>query len=189
MITSSILLAPQNKLIGYYSWTKLFNMWTGAVCHQAISIHRPLSKLSHSSNIRPILQRHRCDGDLIQNTYQTISQYEDTLCIVGSACQTMILCHICPKGGVALWWGVSLSTRGSVAPRGLNQSWRGCNHPTSNRPYKGHHKDHRLLVTIVVKHWPLTICSWSVQCYRNVMMNTAQLTHWIPSSRQFPRLA
>ena len=50
-------------------------------------------------------------------------------------------------------------------------------------------EDHRLLVTIVVKHWPLTICSWSVQCYRNVVMNTTQLTHWIPSSRQFPRLA
>ena len=49
-------------------------------------------------------------------------------------------------------------------------------------------KDHRLLVTIVVKHWALTICSWSVQCYRNVVMNATQLIHWIPSSRQFPRL-
>ena len=50
-------------------------------------------------------------------------------------------------------------------------------------------EDHRLLVTIVVKHWPLTICSWSLQCYRDVVMNTTQLTHWIPSLRQFPRLA
>ena len=50
-------------------------------------------------------------------------------------------------------------------------------------------EDHRLLVTIVVRHWPLTICSWSVQCYRNVVINTTQLIHWIPSSRQFPRLA
>ena len=49
--------------------------------------------------------------------------------------------------------------------------------------------DHRLLVTIAVKHWPLTICSWSVQCYMNAVMNTTQPTHWIPSSRQFPRLA
>ena len=32
------------------------------------------------------------------------------------------------------------------------------------------------------------ICSWSVQCYMNVP-NTTQLTHWILSSRQFPRLA
>ena len=44
-------------------------------------------------------------------------------------------------------------------------------------------------VTIVVKHWPLTICSWSVQCYRNVVSNTTELTHWIISSRQFPRFA
>ena len=50
-------------------------------------------------------------------------------------------------------------------------------------------EDHRLLVTIVVKHWPLTTCYWSVQCYRNVVTNTTQLTLWIPSSRQFPRLA
>ena len=39
-------------------------------------------------------------------------------------------------------------------------------------------EDRRLLVTIVVKHWLLTICSWSVQRYRNVL-----------SSRQFLRLA
>ena len=38
-------------------------------------------------------------------------------------------------------------------------------------------------------HCGQTICSWSVQCYRNVVMNTTQLTHWILSSRQFPRLA
>ena len=49
--------------------------------------------------------------------------------------------------------------------------------------------DRWLFVTIVVKHWPLTICSWSVQCYRNVVMNTTQLTHWTLSSRQFLRLA
>ena len=49
--------------------------------------------------------------------------------------------------------------------------------------------DRWLFVTIVVKHWPLTICSWSVQCYRNVVMNTTRLTHWTLSSRQFLRLA
>ena len=70
----------------------------------------------------------------------------------------------------------------------LNQSWRGCNHPTSNWPYKGHQipylvpRTTRLLVPIVVKHWPLIIRSSSVQCYRNVVMNTTQLTHWIPPS-------
>ena len=48
-------------------------------------------------------------------------------------------------------------------------------------------EDSRLLVTIVVKHWPLAICSWGVQT--NVETNTTQLTHWILSSRQFPRLA
>ena len=42
-------------------------------------------------------------------------------------------------------------------------------------------EDHRLLITTVVKHWALTICSWSVQHYRNVVTNTTQLTHWIPS--------
>ena len=35
----------------------------------------------------------------------------------------------------------------------------------------------RLLVTIVVKCWSLTICPWSVQCSRKVMTNTTQLTH------------
>ena len=45
------------------------------------------------------------------------------------------------------------------------------------------------LVTIVVKHWPLTICCWSVHCYRDVMMNTTQSTRWMLSSRQFLRLA
>ena len=37
-------------------------------------------------------------------------------------------------------------------------------------------------------HWPY-ICSWSVFCYRNVVMNTTQSTHWMLSSRQFLRLA
>ena len=32
-------------------------------------------------------------------------------------------------------------------------------------------EDRWLVVTIVVKHWPLTICCWSVHCYRNVVMN------------------
>ena len=50
-------------------------------------------------------------------------------------------------------------------------------------------EDHRLLVTTVVNHSALTICSCSVQWYRNVMTNTTQLTHWISSSRQFPRHA
>ena len=49
-------------------------------------------------------------------------------------------------------------------------------------------EDHRLVVTIVVKHWPLTICSWGVHCYRNVVMNTTQSTHWMLSLRQL-RLA
>ena len=39
------------------------------------------------------------------------------------------------------------------------------------------------------QHWPLNICSWNVQCYMNVVMNTTQLTHWMLSSRQFLRLA
>ena len=39
-------------------------------------------------------------------------------------------------------------------------------------------------ITIVVKHWALTTCSWSVQCYRNVVTNTTQLTHWILSLRK-----
>ena len=34
------------------------------------------------------------------------------------------------------------------------------------------------LVTIVVKPWAMAICSWSVQCYRNVVRSTAQLTRW-----------
>ena len=50
-------------------------------------------------------------------------------------------------------------------------------------------EDHPLLVTTVVKHSALITCSWSVQWYRNVVINTTQLTHWIPSSRQFPKHA
>ena len=42
--------------------------------------------------------------------------------------------------------------------------------------------------TLTIDH-PLAICSWSVQCYRNVVTNTTQLTRWILSSRQFPRPA
>ena len=37
-------------------------------------------------------------------------------------------------------------------------------------------------------HWPLTICCLSVHCYRNVVMNTTESTHWMLSSRQFLRL-
>ena len=35
-------------------------------------------------------------------------------------------------------------------------------------------EDRRLIVTtnIVVKRWPLTICVWNAQCYRNVVINT-----------------
>ena len=44
-------------------------------------------------------------------------------------------------------------------------------------------------VTILVRHWLLTICSWSVQCYGKVARNTTQLTRWILSLRQFLRLA
>ena len=50
-------------------------------------------------------------------------------------------------------------------------------------------EDRRLVVTTVVKHWPLTICCWSVHCYRNIVMNTTQSTCWMLSSRQFLRLA
>ena len=35
----------------------------------------------------------------------------------------------------------------------------------------------------------LTICSWSVHCYRNVVMNITQSICWMLSSRQFQRLA
>ena len=44
-------------------------------------------------------------------------------------------------------------------------------------------------VTIVTWHWPCTMCSWSVLCYRKVVTNSTQLPHWIPSSRQFLRPA
>ena len=50
-------------------------------------------------------------------------------------------------------------------------------------------EDCPLLVTTVVKHSALIICSWSVQWYRNVVTNTTQMTRWIACSRQFPRHA
>ena len=46
-----------------------------------------------------------------------------------------------------------------------------------------------LFATIVDRHWPLTTCCWSVQFYRKLGMNTALLTLWRPSLRQFRRLA
>ena len=69
-----------------------------------------------------------------------------------------------------------------------NQDWRGCNHTKATKSHifsQGpstacHHCGQTLTIDI---------CSWSVQCYRNVVMNTAQLTHWMLSSRQFLRLA
>ena len=51
------------------------------------------------------------------------------------------------------------------------------------------HKYLLLLASIVDKHWPLTICSLSVQFYRKVVVNTTQLTLQGASLRQFPRLS
>ena len=50
-------------------------------------------------------------------------------------------------------------------------------------------EDRQLLVNIVARLWPLSTCSRSVLCYSKFVMNTTWLTHWGPSSRQFPRLA
>ena len=74
-----------------------------------------------------------------------------------------------------------------------NQNWRGCNHPTSNWPYQGHQIPYLIPRTAdwlssQWSNWPLTICCLSVHCYRNVVMNTSQSTHWMLSSRQFLRL-
>ena len=101
--------------------------------------------------------------------------------------------------GCSCTWQRSLScetnTGATEEVPASNQSWRGCNHPTSNWPYQGQlnpiscPEDRRLVVIIVVKHWPLTICCWSVHCYRNVEMNITQSTRWMLSSRQFLRLA
>ena len=101
--------------------------------------------------------------------------------------------------GCSCAWQRSLSCETSTGATeevpAPNQSWRGCNHPTSNlaipRPPNplSCPEDRRLVATTVVKHWPLTICCWSVHCYRNVVMNTTQSTRWMLSSRQFLRLA
>ena len=68
----------------------------------------------------------------------------------------------------------------------ITRLWIG--HTKATRPISCP-EDHPLLVTTVVKHSALIICSWSVRWYRNVLMNTTQLTHWISSSRQFSRHA
>ena len=100
MITTSILLASQNKSIGIIIAELYFS-----TCGLVLSVTRPSAFTDPNQNKAipitpgPYCKDNRCDVDLIQNTSQAISQYEDTLCIVGSACQTMILCHICPKGG------------------------------------------------------------------------------------------
>ena len=97
--------------------------------------------------------------------------------------------------GCSCTWQRSLSRETNIratkeipAP---NQSWRGCNHPTSNWPYKGHQIPYLVPRTADclsplwsnTDHWPyaLGVCS--------VVMNTTQLTRWILSSKQFLRLA
>ena len=62
-------------------------------------------------------------------------------------------------------------------------TWLRIGHTKATKSHIMYSEDHRLFVTTVVKHWALTICSWSMQYYRNVVKNTTQLTHWIPSSR------
>ena len=86
-------------------------------------------------------------------------------------------------------WQRSLScetnTGATEEIQALNQSCRGCNQspdfelaiPMPPSPMSCP-EDCQMFVTIVVKHWPLTICLGSVQCYRNVMTNTTKLTHW-----------
>ena len=76
----------------------------------------------------------------------------------------------------------------------LNQSWRGCNHPTSNWPYqatKSHILSrgpptacHHCGQTLSIDHMLL---EWAV--LQNIATNTKQLTHWKLFLRQFPRLA
>ena len=48
-------------------------------------------------------------------------------------------------------------------------------------------KDPRLLVTVVVRHWPLTTCSWGVQCQRKIVINVAQITPPPPITMLHPR--
>ena len=99
--------------------------------------------------------------------------------------------------GCSCTWQRSLSRETNIratkeipAP---NQGWRGCNHfeLVRQRPPNliSCPEDRWLFGTIVVKHWLLAICSWSVQCYRSVVMNTTELNRWILSSKQFLRLA
>ena len=80
---------------------------------------------------------------------------------------------------------------------GMANSKSGCQKTDCSRLRIGHTKatkSHivsrvpRLLVTIVVRHWPLTICPWGMQWYKKIVTNTTQLTHWILSSKQFLRL-
>ena len=104
--------------------------------------------------------------------------------------------------GCGCTWQRSLSlesnSRATYEIPVLIQSWGGCNHSfisiaiaiTIARPPSSIAcpLDLWLLVPIIVRHLPLTTCSWSVQCYRKVVTNITQLINWIPSSRQFPRL-
>ena len=58
--------------------------------------------------------------------------------------------------------------------------------PSWALPVNHSNTDRRLVVTTVVKHWPLTICCWSVHYHRNVVMNTTQSTCWVLSSETIP---
>ena len=44
------------------------------------------------------------------------------------------------------------------------------------------------LPRVLIRHWPLVICSWSIQCHMKVVMTTLQLTHWRLSLKRFPGL-
>ena len=75
----------------------------------------------------------KCDGKQLQPSFQYAlsATLPPSYMVGGRSCQ--------PKNTLfSLCVDRKTNTGATEVIPALNQSWRGCNHPTSNRPYKGH---------------------------------------------------
>ena len=119
-----------------------------------------LAKETLEQDIDPLASIHFTDMKPLVNSYIRptgkcpLYKYETTGQLLHSEVGSI-------QVGCSCTWQRSLScetnTGATEEVPAPNQSWRGCNDQTLNWPYQ----DHQLVVTVVVKHWPLTICCWS----------------------------
>ena len=94
--------------------------------------------------------------------------------------------------GCGSTWQIYLSLEANTRATGeiptLNQSWRGCNHPTSNWPYQGHQvpyfvqgtPDHLLSLWSDTDHWPYAprVCSVTGKAWRILHSWVTEYSLW-----------